>query len=86
MRNLRLVHSDSWFEHSRTGFPSAYDATEADPSPPEPRPDDIDFELPALNPAVQAMVERVRIVESLPAVVRARALARARAAVAALRP
>jgi len=75
MRNLRLVHSDNWFEFS----------TQADdrPSAPGPRLDELDFELPALTPAVAAMVELVRVVEALPPVVRARALARARAVVAA---
>jgi hypothetical protein len=77
MRNLRLIHSDSWFEQS----------TQADdcPSASETARDEIDVELPALNPAVAAMVERVRVVVALPPVVRARAIARARAVVAATR-
>jgi hypothetical protein len=75
MGNLRLVHSDSWFEESNTGSPSAL----------EPRCGEITPAIPALDPAVQAMVERVRVVVSLPPTVRARALARARAVVAALR-
>jgi hypothetical protein len=70
MRSLRLVHSDSWFEHSSTASLT-----------PEPRRGDIDAEVPALDPAVQAMVERVRVVVALPPAVRARALARARAVV-----
>jgi len=84
MRNLRLVHSNNWFEHSNTGSFPARDAAEAGGVPsPHPRCDDIDRELPALDPAVRAMVEHVRIVVPLPQVVRARALARARAAIEA---
>ena len=70
MRSLHLVHSDSWFEP-----PSTASLTR------EPRRGEID-DVPALDPAVQAMVERVRVVVALPPAVRARALARARAVVA----
>ncbi len=52
--------------------------------PPGPQRGEIEPALPALDPAVRAMVEHVRIVVPLPRVVRARALARARAAIAAL--
>lgn len=87
MRNLRLVHSNGRFDQSHTGSPTAHDAVAAGlrPSRPEPRRGGIDYELPSLDPAVQAMVERVRVVASLPPVVRARAIARARAAIAAHR-
>ena len=86
MCNLRLVHSNTWFEHSNPGPPTAHDAGQAEdrPSPPQPRRGERDAALPALDPAVQAMVEYVRIVAPLPHLVRARALARARAAIAAL--
>jgi len=68
MRNLRLVHSSTWVERS---------------SPPAPRRREDERALRALDPAVQAMVEHVRIVAPLPQIVRARALARARAVIAA---
>jgi len=89
MRNLRLVHSNSRFDHrSNTDSLTAHDAADAGYrlSPLQPRRGDLEpeLELPALDPAVQAMVEHVRIVVPLPQVVRARALARARAALAAL--
>ena len=86
MRDLRLVHSHTWFEHSDTGPPPAHDAGEAGdrPAPLQPGRGERDSALHALDPKVQAMVEHVRIVVPLPHVIRARALARARAAIAAL--
>ena len=86
MRNLRLVHSNTWFEHSNPYQPTAHDTGEAGdrPAPPQLRRGERDSALRALDPAVQAMVEHVRIVAPLPQVIRARALARARAAIAAL--
>ena len=86
MRNLRLVHSTSWFEHSSTGSTTAREPAQA--SGPlaalERRRDELERALPPLDPALQAMVEHVRIIAPLPPAVRARALARARAVIAAL--
>jgi hypothetical protein len=86
MRNLHLVHSNTWFEHSSTHSPTAHDTGEAGDRPAtlQPGRGERDSALRALDPAVQAMVEHVRIVAPLPHVIRARALARARAAIAAL--
>jgi len=84
MRTLRLVHSSRRFEHSDRGSSTAHGAAEADcRPPPEPVRREINPELRALDPAVQAIVKQVRIVAPLPHLVRARALARARAASAA---
>ena len=82
MRTLRLVHSNTWFEHSNTGSPTAHDTGDR-PASPLPRRGERDPALRALDPSVQAMVEHVRIVAPLPQVIGARALARARAAIAA---
>jgi hypothetical protein len=71
MRNLRLVHSNTWLTEPST------DASAVE------RPNDgADAEIPPLDPAVQAMVEHVRMIVPLPRAIRARALARARAAIA----
>jgi hypothetical protein len=83
MRNLRLVHSTSRFEHSGTGSTTAHDPGERLTAP-ERRRGEIERALPPLDPALQAIVEHVRIIAPLPPAVRARALARARAAIAAL--
>jgi hypothetical protein len=72
MRNLFLIHSNAWLDEPST-----------DPSVVERPNADADGEIPPLDPAVQAMVEHVRTIVPLPPAVRARALARARAAIAA---
>jgi hypothetical protein len=72
MHNLRLVHSNTWLAEPST-----------DASAVERANGDADGEVPPLDPAVQAMVEHVRVIVPLPPAVRARALARARAAIAA---
>ena len=55
-------------DHSNTDSPTAHDAAEAGDrlSPLQPRRGEIEPELPALDPAVRAMVEHVRIVVPLP--------------------
>jgi hypothetical protein len=86
MRNLRLVHSTSWFERPGTGSTTRHDPERGgEPlTALERRWGEIERALPAMDPTVQAMVEHVRIIAPLPRAVRARALARARAAIAAL--
>jgi hypothetical protein len=67
MRNLRLVHSSPRLEYPRTS---------AQPAARE-------LAMTPLDPDVRALLEHVRIVAPLPRRVRARVLARARAAIAA---
>jgi hypothetical protein len=67
MRNLRLVHSSTRLEDSSTAAQRA----------------DRDLPVAPLAADVRALLEHVRIVTPLPRGVRARVLARARAAIAA---
>jgi len=82
MSKLRLVHSATPLEPSSTGARSGDDAARAGDRrrPVEPWPAATERELLPLDPVVNAMLEHVRIVPPLPQIVRARVLARARAA------
>ena len=89
MRNLRLVHSRASFAHSRssTGLLTVREGVEPGerPSRLESPCGEIESAFPGLDPVVQSMLERVRIIAPLPRIVRARVFARARAAIAAPR-
>ena len=86
MRNLRLVHSSTWLEHPTAADTTAVDVLETSgPGQVERQPALMEGNVPPLDPAVHAILGHVRIVSPLPQVIRARAIARARAAIAAMR-
>jgi hypothetical protein len=85
MRNLRLVHSRTSELHSgsSSGLRTVHDTAEPGRRLLRlvPPCGDIASAVPALDPVLHALLERVRIIAPLPHVVRARVLARARATI-----
>jgi len=75
VRNLRLVHSSSRPEPSTAARQASTGQGEATAA---------EHEVPPFDAEVRALLQYGRIIVPLPPVVRARALARARAAVATL--